>query len=226
MIARRLRETLPVQPQKWQKQDVAVALGAGLQAHYLWDRASAPGSVGAGQTASASGGRQQPGAAQGAPTANQGQQPASGAGAPAGNPRQQPGAGGWQQTATGQSAGAGMAGAGWQQAASGQGAGMSGAQTQAGTGQTPGAGGGAWQQAGPGRGSGMAGGWQQSGPRAAFVGGGAPSAAVVSSNERTAAFLRRAGAYFIDWIILWIVMGVLLVGGRCLAPIPSRARPP
>lgn len=36
LAQRRLQETLPVAPEKWQKQDVAVALGAALHGHILW----------------------------------------------------------------------------------------------------------------------------------------------------------------------------------------------
>ncbi len=39
LAVRRLQEELPVQPQKWQRQDVAVALGAAVHGHLLWDPA-------------------------------------------------------------------------------------------------------------------------------------------------------------------------------------------
>jgi uncharacterized RDD family membrane protein YckC len=39
LAVRRLQEELPVQPQKWQRQDVAVALGAAVHGHILWDPA-------------------------------------------------------------------------------------------------------------------------------------------------------------------------------------------
>ena len=41
LAQRRLQETLPVAPEKWQKQDVAVALGAALHGQFLWGPGSA-----------------------------------------------------------------------------------------------------------------------------------------------------------------------------------------
>ena len=41
-IIRRLHETLQVEPRKWQKQDVAVALGAAYHAQQLWGRKTNP----------------------------------------------------------------------------------------------------------------------------------------------------------------------------------------
>ena len=118
LIARRLQETLPVPPQKWQKQDVAVALGAGLQAHYLWDPPAASRPTGAGQGASAGGGaRQETGSSQRAGQAagiSTGTQQQAGAGA--GGARQQAGAG---QAASASGSAAKQTGA-WQQAGAGQ----------------------------------------------------------------------------------------------------------
>lgn len=53
LAQRRLHEALPVAPEKWQKQDVAVALGAALHGHLLWQGTGAaptPGAQAAGQT--------------------------------------------------------------------------------------------------------------------------------------------------------------------------------
>ena len=49
-VQRRLQDALPVAPQRWQQQDVAVALGAAHQAHLLWES----GGVAGGQRASGS----------------------------------------------------------------------------------------------------------------------------------------------------------------------------
>jgi formylglycine-generating enzyme required for sulfatase activity/tetratricopeptide (TPR) repeat protein/uncharacterized RDD family membrane protein YckC len=44
-IVQRLRDTLQVEPRKWQKQDVAVALGAAYHAHQLWGEKLRPATV-------------------------------------------------------------------------------------------------------------------------------------------------------------------------------------